>query len=441
MFKFDEYQQRAIDGCLKPPKGVKKIFITGMGGSGKSKILKHIKNHYLDKGIKVDLVTPTNLSANLVNGLTMHSHYKVKPQQNYHVDNEEDFQTFNVKDAISEKTNVLIIEECSMIGRSFYDAIYSKAEYDLVVMFGDLEQLPPVKDSFFDWGEWADIIYNLYKNYRSTNPKVEEMITMFNDYDIFDIPRFKKEDLTKDTYFIAVRNSTLSKVQKYILGYTTARVGDKVRLFAPIEAELEDPEGNKMSSTICHECKALLTSFKKGWSKCDCENWCFINSKNSQFQTIFNNGEVVEVLGKDNDFNIGNLEKWFIKSDVKTKYPMSVIMGDYAEYKKVLSDNFNPAVNYRKHLCQKYFGDMYAKVKIEDLKDKMNDEETLHWSQVWSDYFIVKKAPYARHSQFLTTYKAQGQGLTHVVVIEKDIEDKKNMYVALSRAMEKLQTL
>lgn len=441
MIKYDEYQQKAIDTCLNVPKGVNKIFITGAGGTGKSKILKHIKNHYLDKGLNLDLVTPTNLSAGLVNGTTIHSHYKVKPKENYHVEKEEDFQSFNLKDATSEKTNILIVEECSMIGHSFYQSIFSKAEYDLIIMFGDLDQLPPVKDAVFKWNEWADVTCKLFKNYRSTNPMVEEMVTMYRDYDILDIPTFKKSDFTENTYFIAVRNATLSRTQKHILGYTTAKMGDKVRLFAPLEAELKNPNDNKLNSTTCNECKALLTSFKKGWKKCTCKNWCFINSNTGAYATIFSNGEVVEVLGKDNDFKIGHLEKWFIKSNVETKYPMSVIMGDYDEYKKVLSDNFNPAVNFRKALCQKYFGDMYAKVKIGDLKEKMNDLELTEWSNLWSSYFTIKKAPYARHSQFLTTYKAQGQGLTHVVVIEKDIEDKKNMYVALSRAMEKLQTL
>jgi ATP-dependent exoDNAse (exonuclease V) alpha subunit len=46
----------------------------------------------------------------------------------------------------------------------------------------------------------------------------------------------------------------------------------------------------------------------------------------------------------------------------------------------------------------------------------------------------LKNSPYARHHQFRTTYKSQGQSFDNVVIDWDDLPGKDHKYVAISRA-------
>jgi len=106
-----------------------------------------------------------------------------------------------------------------------------------------------------------------------------------------------------------------------------------------------------------------------------------------------------------------------------------VIVGDYNEYRKMLIALFKPVQEYKRELFAKY------KVKsAKDLKKKFNTTERAKWGKLWSRYLRMKGKPFARHAQFITSYKAQGKSLDKVVVMWDELRGNSNKYVAISRA-------
>ena len=84
---------------------------------------------------------------------------------------------------------------------------------------------------------------------------------------------------------------------------------------------------------------------------------------------------------------------------------------------------------------------MKEKYKTENntvMKKRMTEVEKDNLRLMWIDYFTLKNSPYARHHQFRTCYKAQGQSFDKVVIDWNDLPAKDHRYVAISRAMNNL---
>jgi Cdc6-like AAA superfamily ATPase len=65
----DEEQQKALDLVMSG----KNMFITGVGGTGKSVMLKEIKKKLEEKGKVVAVTAPTGLAAEAIEGCTIHA--------------------------------------------------------------------------------------------------------------------------------------------------------------------------------------------------------------------------------------------------------------------------------------------------------------------------------------------------------------------------------
>ena len=70
--------------------------------------------------------------------------------------------------------------------------------------------------------------------------------------------------------------------------------------------------------------------------------------------------------------------------------------------------------------------------------DTLNNGDKEVLANVYKKYISIKYKPFARHKNFITSYKAQGKSYKKVVVLKNDIPDNDNMYVAISRAIEEL---
>lgn len=127
----------------------KDVFVTGRAGTGKSTLLTHFRNITKKKAV---VLAPTGVAALNVQGQTIHSFFKFKP----------DITLQNVKRAYSKdnpknlylKIDTVIIDEISMVRSDLLDCVdkFLKLNRHSILPFGgvqmifigDLYQLPPV---------------------------------------------------------------------------------------------------------------------------------------------------------------------------------------------------------------------------------------------------------------------------------------------------------
>ena len=105
--------------------------LKGQAGTGKSTIINEITQKYNEDGVKYRVLTPTNMSANLVNGGTIHKSM-VKGLKDF-----EDIKT-------------IIADEMSMYGSELLTYLYYvKVKYPNMrfILVGDFKQLKPVEDN------------------------------------------------------------------------------------------------------------------------------------------------------------------------------------------------------------------------------------------------------------------------------------------------------
>ena len=140
-------QQQAIHMV----KEGKNLFITGSGGTGKTAIIEVLKKECSDKNISI--IAPTGVAARNAKGETIHSFF------GFGKGNGINDKTLSLKEHAPKpviKTDVLVIDEISMVGVSLFDAIMvslekankvrrSEGKDDIqVIALGDFFQLPPV---------------------------------------------------------------------------------------------------------------------------------------------------------------------------------------------------------------------------------------------------------------------------------------------------------
>lgn len=150
----NRYQQSVFDACVEEDFH---IYCTGEGGTGKSWLLRNLVNtfrtdvRYRDKTVAV--TASTGLAAYSVAGVTLHSFAGVQIIEN---DLSEMIKRARRGRSYANwiDTDILIIDEISMISATFFDNLSRVAqklrESDKpfggirVIMFGDFLQLPPI---------------------------------------------------------------------------------------------------------------------------------------------------------------------------------------------------------------------------------------------------------------------------------------------------------
>lgn len=108
--------------------------IDGRAGTGKSKLLKDIQKELTNRKLKFMTLTPTNKSACIVNGQTLHKF----------------FSETNTKKAFNKlNLDYIIIDEISMMSEIFYKYLITLSNAKPNIKFiisGDFKQLEPVND-------------------------------------------------------------------------------------------------------------------------------------------------------------------------------------------------------------------------------------------------------------------------------------------------------
>ena len=397
---WDEHQEKAITACFNSEPIV---FITGDGGTGKSAIIKHIVNEYKIRGNEVILLAPTNSAGKNIGGITLHKYFEIKPSENIEATKEEDFivfDSFGFEDEVSNTDKVVIVDEVSMIGRSLMAKTINKIEPNKLILLGDLNQLPPPKDRTVKWGDYADgQVYKLKVNYRANNKIVTGQIDYFKKTNKYrdDIEEFSKAKYKAGVKILAFKNATLSKLQRDILGYETAKPNDLVILGGAIYDD---------------GCK------------------------------IYDNGDTVQIRRSENFYNLdsdGLLEVFSIDTgSIETKYPIRVICGDYKIYNDLKDKRFKEFKKVMELLQKKYRIKTNKGVWSKYKQNQLEPIEHSDLKEAYKTYMFLKNTPYARHADFITTYKAQGKGYDTIAICIDDFPNKHHSYVAISRAMNKI---
>lgn len=124
------------------------FFIQGQAGTGKSTFIRYLQTNSKKK---VRIACPTALAALHIGGVTLHSLFQL-PLKDFFIP--EDLTLKRKTAAILRKTDILVIDEASMIRPDILDAIQylcREARGNLlpfggiqIILIGDLCQLPPV---------------------------------------------------------------------------------------------------------------------------------------------------------------------------------------------------------------------------------------------------------------------------------------------------------
>ncbi len=139
----DQYQS-ALD-YLRDDAG--HLFVTGRAGTGKSTLLRAIKDMLTEEMV---VVAPTGLAAVNVGGQTIHSFFGLPPR----LIRSDDIRRSR-NGGVMRKLKFLVIDEVSMVRSDLMWAIDQSLRINRgrprepfgglrLVMFGDLHQLPPV---------------------------------------------------------------------------------------------------------------------------------------------------------------------------------------------------------------------------------------------------------------------------------------------------------
>lgn len=149
----DESQKKAFDHIKdNPDSNIKNVFIQGQAGTGKSTLIKLIKDELKKQKRQFAVVSPTGIAAELVGGTTIHSLFKLGGHDYFPLNIVDTYKQYQ---EIVKHIHTLIIDEVSMLRADVFDTIDNlckKAKNNSeepfggirVILVGDLYQLPPV---------------------------------------------------------------------------------------------------------------------------------------------------------------------------------------------------------------------------------------------------------------------------------------------------------
>ena len=145
MFTFTVDQQKALSAIKQWYRQSKKqVFkMTGAAGTGKSTVISHLQEELNLSGMSYAVFTGKGalvLNNKGIPAITIH-----KLIYNCHIDRMTGEGVFALKEELDKDTSLIVIDEGSMVGTSLFDDLLSFGIKVLIV--GDHNQLPPVKDT------------------------------------------------------------------------------------------------------------------------------------------------------------------------------------------------------------------------------------------------------------------------------------------------------
>ena len=386
------------DEAFKAMINGKNIFITGPGGSGKSHVINLFVNYYKNNvenlENKLYVTSSTGLSSLLINGITINQYAGIgtgEKDVDYYVKN------IQKKKPVRERwknTDVLIIDEISMINSKLFeklDIIAQKIRKNnspfggiQIICSGDFLQLPPVKsDEFcfesFTWDITIEKIFYFDKIIRQNNIEFQNIL---NKIRIGNIDNDVKKVLE------TCRNRKLNNKDGIIPTLLFSKK-DIVKTYNDAKQQELIDNGNK---TVSYNSEYIFSSKIKEEVKQD-----YINLINSQFNVQDN---IVFSKYSQVMLNVNNIDEGLANGS-------RGIIIDFSE-------KDNPIVQF--------LNGKVLEIKKKDYKLEENKDN------------ITKKQIPLIHAWAITIHKAQGMSLEYIQTdIGKSIFEYGQAYVVLSR--------
>ena len=185
--KQTEAIQRAING--------ENLFITGKAGTGKSWTVMQIIKQLKESKKRIACVAPTGIAANNIDGVTIHSLFKIPP---FGIIEFKDVRIIKNREILS-RADTFIIDEVSMLRPDILDAMHWTLKKNgisgglhkkQVIFVGDMKQLPVVLTD-----NERSVLYTNYKGDTFEYAKVLEKL----DYGTIELDEVMRQS---DTEFI-----------------------------------------------------------------------------------------------------------------------------------------------------------------------------------------------------------------------------------------------
>jgi ATP-dependent exoDNAse (exonuclease V) alpha subunit len=370
------------------------IFLTGPPGSGKSYLITSFIKWLNEHDIKVGITASTGIAAKIINGTTIHSWAGVGLAQNSKEKLLEDVKDKKHKKRNWKITQVLIIDEISMISEELWDILdyigRNIRQIDKpfggiqILAVGDFYQLPPVKgrmiidqseklESYFDYG------ICLNQNYRSSDFKLNQILMNVRD------------------------GVELSKEQNQLLKSKVNKINIKYPILVSLRDTARDYNNNKLNEIVDQEQKYV------------CDIYCVNKKTNEQIL-----GNKYDNLKKATFAECTMEKELILKPGVPVIYLINdsetgLVNGSIGTVKEFR--NGNPVVQF-------------DFIKVEIFKHKFIKE---------FDGFdgcinvVVEQYPLLL-AYALTIHRAQGQTLSQgTLLLDKTVWEDGQAYVALSR--------
>lgn len=154
------------------PKDVTQAcIINGEAGTGKTFLMKVLLDNMRTMGLKCSTIAFTGKAANVLYKKTGHPSctihrliykYSISNDDGYFSDAEEEKQAFEDGKMLAEVMNskVIIVDEYSMLTREIAKDLASLGKW--LILVGDLNQLPPVKEACISVAEYKKMLNNVY---------------------------------------------------------------------------------------------------------------------------------------------------------------------------------------------------------------------------------------------------------------------------------------
>lgn len=237
-------QQKFIDLALSGQN----IFLTGKAGTGKSFVIKEFIKRCNKNVAKLGT---TGIAATNIGGQTIHSFFGINPFEVYNGKNAKKLS--RKKRKVIEKTEVIVIDEVSMLRVDVLDAISGTMMYNglgrlsdkQVVFIGDMKQLPVIQS-----GKEQHIINSMYKSHSFYDAKCYKYLNVIE----VELTEIKRQS---DIRFIeALNNIREGKKDEYFRQFAS-KTPNKGIILAPHNSTVD-----KYNSKELNKLKGNLISLK-----------------------------------------------------------------------------------------------------------------------------------------------------------------------------------
>lgn len=194
--ELNEEQVEIFKECVY---GTSSVFCTGRGGTGKSSVtesvIRYFRNCQTEGTHQIAVTASTGIAAYLIRGITLHRFAGVGILENDKVEMHKK-ATRGKSAQYWRKTDILVIDEVSMISAQFFDNLSYVAQKMRrsdepfggirLLMFGDFLQLPPVSKSemrvprVFEGEAWKQLspkVFTLNRIMRQQDQLFTEMVS------------------------------------------------------------------------------------------------------------------------------------------------------------------------------------------------------------------------------------------------------------------------